>query len=396
MAISIKDLVKDLTKEELLDALLAALSAAGLPVTAWQPGEPILALLDRLSELFARLWNSTIVKAIRAGFLDFAEGEWLTLLAWVTYGVVRKTSTFAGSPLVVENRAGGVWTFVPGDIRTKNADGKTFTNVTGGAIAAFTGAGDFPTVTLDFVADEAGSDSNTPSGGIQAFPTPPVTAPTGIYVRTNVDPLFADDEEEDEPLKRRCRLSTGPLSPAGPKASYESIALSTKRADGTSVDVTRVRVLQPGGGVVNVVLAGASGAATGNTSTPGTDVYLVNQRVQVLCVPPGITCNVASAVEKAVAVALDLRVDRAANLSAAAAATAARDASALYFRRLPVGGHKVADGGPGYVLVSEVQAKASEAADGIIKATMAGTDVELAVNEVAVPAITTTATLVTQ
>jgi len=258
MAVSIDDLVQLLTREEVLDALLALAKAAGIPVTAWQSGEPMLGLLEILAEQFARLWNATIVKAIRAGFLDFAEGDWLTLLAWVAYGVFRRTATFAGDSLVIENRAGGVYTFVPGDLRIKNGNNKTFYNVTGGSLAAWTGLGDYPTVELDFLADEAGSGSNTVVGGIQAHPFTPVTAPAGVFARTNDDPLYGDDDEGDPSVRERCRLSTGPLSPAGPTAAYEAVARAAKRADGTSVDVTRVRVLEPGGCIVLVYLAGAS------------------------------------------------------------------------------------------------------------------------------------------
>lgn len=396
MATSIQDLLKDLSKEEILEDLLDLAKAAGLTVTAWQSGEPILDLVTILAEQFSRLWNNTIVKAIRGAFLDYAEGGWLTLLAWVTYGVFRRSATFAGSPLTVENRAGGVYTFNPGDVRVKNAAGKTFVNVTSGGIAAWTGSGDYPTVELDFVADEAGSASNTPSNGIQAYPIQPVTAPAGIYAITNADPIFGDDEESDRSLRERCRLATGPLSPAGPAAAYEAVARAAKRDDGTSVDVTRVRVISAGGGVVNVFLAGASGATTGDTSTEGTDVYIVNQAVQLKCVPAGITCNVAAATEHPIARTVTLRVDRGANITLAAALAAATTAVDTFFRELPIGGHKDVSGGDGYVFMNEIGAKASESAEGIIKASVSGSDELLDPDEVAVPTITITGTVVTQ
>jgi len=392
MAISIDELVADLSKEEVFDALLALAKAAGIPVTAWQPGEPMRALLEKLSEWFAAAWNNVIVKAIRAGFLEYA-------LAWVAYGVFRRTETFAGiDALVIENRAGGVYVFVPGDLRVKNAAGKTFTNVTGGALAAWPGSGSFPTVALDFVADEAGSGSNTQAGGIQAYPTQPVKAPAGIYARTNDDPAFGDDTEPDDSLRERCRLSTGPISPGGVVACIESLAKSATRADGSFCDITRVRVLEPGLGIVNVYLAGASGATTGDTVTEGTDVYIANQLIQVYAAKIGITVLVEAATELEFTAIMTLVVDRAANLSASAAEAKAKTAAESYVRLLPIGGQRLVDGGDGRLFASEIAAKASESAEGIIKATLTSGDVELAANEVAVLALgsTYTATVVTQ
>lgn len=385
MAISIDQLVQSLSKEEVLDALLALLKAAKFPVTAWQPGEPVLALLEKISEWFAALWDNVIVKAIRAGFLEYAEGDWLTLLAWVAYGVLRNAATFAGRSITIENHEGGVWNFFPGDVRIKNEAGKTFSNVTGGSLAAFIGSGDYPTVTMDFLADEAGSGSNTAVGGIQTIL---VEGPAGVFARTNDAPFYGDDEEGDVSLRERCRLSTGPLSPGGPKAAYESIARSAKRADGTNVDVTRVRIVQPGGSELYAYLAGANGATTGDTLTEGSDVYITNQALQLYADPWGITLYVEAASEVLFARTITLTIDRAANLSESAAKTRAAAAVGAYFRTLKVGGARLMDGGAGYVVATEVAAKASESAQGIIKAVCSGDDLELAINEVAVESIT--------
>lgn len=399
MAISIDELISDLTKEDALDALLDIAKAAGLPVTAWQPGEPIRALLEKIAEWFAATWNSVIVKAIRAGFLEYAEGDWLTLLAWVAFGVYRRTETFASiDALVIENRAGSVYVFVPGDLRVATAAGKTYTNVTGGALGAWPGSGDFPTVELDFIADEAGSDSNAAAGSIQAYPTLPLKAPAGVYARTNDDPAFGEDTELDDSLRERCRLSTGPISPGGVVACIESLAKSAIRADGTSCDITRVKIIEPGMGEVYVYLAGSSGAASGDTLSEGTDVYTANQLIQVYAAKIGITVYVEAATELPVTVTMSLIVDRAANLSAASAEAKAQTAAESFVRTLPIGGHKLVEAGSGYLIASELAAKASESAEGIISASITGGDVLLAVNEVAVLDVgsTYTATVVTQ
>src|SRR5690348_6819197 len=99
MAISIKDLVKDLSREDILGDFLEVAKALGLATTAWQPGEPIRLLLTVIADVLASLWNGPIVKSIRAGFLDYAEGDWLTLLAWTDYNLFRRDATYATGTL---------------------------------------------------------------------------------------------------------------------------------------------------------------------------------------------------------------------------------------------------------------------------------------------------------
>jgi hypothetical protein len=181
-------------------------------------------------------------------------------------------------------------------------------------------------------------------------------------------------------------------------ACIESLARSATRADGTSCDITRVRVLEAGLGEVYVYLAGASGAATGDTVSVDTDVYVANQLIQVYAAKIGITVRVEAAVELIFTATMTLVVDRAANLSAASAEASAKIAAESFVRTLPIGGHKLVEAGAGYLIASELAAKASESADGIISATVAGGDVALAVNEVAVLDVGSTyaATVVTQ
>ncbi len=315
MAVSIEDLLQDQTKEALLADLLALASALGLSTEAWQPGEPIYDLLAIFTEQLARLWNDPIVRALRAGFLDYATDSWLTLLAWVTYGVYRREETFATMSLVVENRGGGYYSFVAGDLRVQNSNSKGFTSTSSGVLTPWSGTGAYPTVTISFQADEAGTGSDTVANDIAAYPIVPSKAPASVYVRTNAGPAFGREQETDEGLRERCRLSTGPLSASGPRSAYEAVALETLRPDGSAVNVTRVAVVEPGGGVVEVYLASDSGAASGDTVTLDSDVYLVNVRLQDLVVPPGLTVTVAAATEVPCSYNMDLTVDRKSKLT---------------------------------------------------------------------------------
>lgn len=410
MAVALSDLVKDLSREDILEDLLTIARALGLSTSAWQPGEPIRGLLVILAEQLSRFWNRYVVKAIRAGFLDYAEGAWLTLVALAFYGVSRREATFATGSVTIENRGGGFWNFVPGDLRIKNsASGKTYLSQSGGVLPPWSGAGPYPTLTLTFQADEVGSESSAAIGEIADYPTPLVTGPAGVYAQTNTAELLGEDEEDDDDLKHRCRISTGPLTDAGPRSAYESIALAVRKDSAgnlympgapdydraVATSVSRVRVVDVGGGVLRVWLASPTGPAAGDTKTAGSDVFLVNVAIQMHVVPDGLTAIVAPAVAHPVAVDVTVYVDRASNVTAAEAQKAAEDAITRYFTKLAIGGARTSPGGQGYVFASEVAAKAANIA-GAVKATMAGGDVALGEGEVAVPSITVTAIVVTQ
>ena len=401
MAIALSDLVKDLTREEVLEDLLAVAKALGLSTTAWQPGEPVWVLLTTLADQLSKLWNGVIVRALRAGFIDYAEGGWLTLLAWTMYGVYRKDATFGATLITLENRGGGFYPIAPGDIRIANADGATFVNTTSGTLGSWNGTGTFPTVDLQFVADEAGSASSTPIGGIQAYPTEPQTTFPGVFARTNVAAIVGADVEDDDGVRARCRLSTGPLSPAGAKSAYESVALSTKRPDGSYIDCTRTRVRTNGGGKTVVYLASATGPTPGSDVLEGSDVYLANIAIQDTVQPWGITALVEPAIGQALTVDATVYVSRSSNVTAVEAIASVKAALALYFAKLPIGGYTITPGvGSGYVFREALVAVAGKANAGIYRADVlldgAALDVALALGGVALPTINVTATVVTQ
>src|SRR5262249_17256896 len=133
MATPIKDLLRDLDSDELLQDMLDAAKAIGLSVRGWQSGSPILALLDGFSTGLTLLWNTFVGPALRAQFLDYASGVWLSLVASLVYGVRRRGAVFATGVCQIENRGGNFYTFAPGDIRIKDSStGKTYVSASGG------------------------------------------------------------------------------------------------------------------------------------------------------------------------------------------------------------------------------------------------------------------------
>ena len=375
---SLSDLLKEKSKEAFFDELVDAAIEEKIPETAWQSGEPLRAVMSIVARVLATLW-ALALPWLRAPFLDYAEGPWLTLVAWSFYGVKRKGAEFGRRDLVIENAGPGSYVggsaIVPGQIRIWNTvTGKTFTNVTGGSLAAWIGSGPKPTVTLTFQADEAGTGSDTYPGDIDYQP---ITAPSGVLVNAAsaaAATFLGSDEESDDLLRARCKRSQAPLSPAGPKAAYEMIAMSTLRPDGNPVAVNRVRVVDTGSCSVEVWLASPSGPTTGDMATPGSDVFLVYQALLKSVVPTGITCNVYGAQTQSLATNITLIVDIDSGLTKEEAEDAATASIASWLAKFPIGGYRETPAGDafesGKLFASELAAKASEAAEGIVRATV--------------------------
>ncbi|MFT3773017.1 MAG: baseplate J/gp47 family protein [Minicystis sp.] len=410
MAIALSDLVKNLDRKDVLEDFVNVAKALGLSTTGWQSGEPIYDVLTIFADQITNLWNNIIVQAIRAVFLDYATGDWLTLFAGTFYETWRNEATFATGSLVIENRSAGFYNFSAGDIKIKNSAGKTFTNQNAVTLAPYGGAGPYPTATIILQADEAGTRSNTPIGDIAGYPTTPASAPAGVYARPNTEAFLGSDEESDEALRARARLFAATFSPASPKSAYEAVALSvhagptgpllpgdTGYSAAPPVNINRVKVIDAGNGTVGVLLASPAGLAAGDPVTPGTDVYIASAAIQDRVVPAGITAVALSATEHLISYGtITVYVDRASLVTAAEAQADVTNALNDFFSKLPIGGMKKTPGGSGYVWADEVRAKASEANKGIFAVDLLVGDVLLASYEVAVPSFAVNAVLVTQ
>lgn len=350
---TLDELIQDLSNEEVYDELIARLREKGVPVTAWQPGEPMDAFAQTVAEFFRDKWNGTVAPALRAAFLDKAEGAWLTILAWSVYGVIRFEKTFATSKSIRVKNLGGVpWTINAGDIVIKNAtNNKTFYNTTGGFLPA--SGSPIPYLDLIFLAIEAGSDSNTLVDDIAENP---VSGPVSVVVdkaaASNL-PLVGSDGESDEELRERCRLSSA-VSPiyyesgekkefsfGGPAAAYKFVSLSSLRADGTPVSVNRVSVVDKGNCELEVWLAGPSGPTPGDMLTAGTDVFTVYTNILSKINTTGLTVSVYGAIEAPADYSYNVAIDRDSGITKEEAEAAIEKELIAYFSTFPIGGqHK--------------------------------------------------------
>lgn len=319
--LSLASLLVQETKDAIYDRAIAIADLLGLPTSSWQAGDPTRSLYHVVSEILATL-ESVAVGFISSGFLDYASGDWLTLLAEQQFNVERTEATYATTTVTLTNAGGGVYTLEAGDVTVKNSStGATYHSTSGGTLVAG------GTLDIDVVADVAGSDLGSAGAGeIDDL----VTTLLGVTV-SNDTAAVGIDAESDASLRQRCRDKLGSLSPDGPAAAYSYVA---RASDLTGVStVTRVRVYSDNDtGGVTVYLASASGAVSSE------DVTAVTTALATYATPLCVTLTVASASEVSVPVTYQLWIYRSVNKTSAEVQAAVLEALEDLFATRPIGG----------------------------------------------------------
>ncbi len=265
------------TKAALYARGLAVADALGISTTSWAAGDPTRSLYHFVAEGLEAL-EVNVAGYMASGFLDHAEGDWLTILAEQVYRVTRVEATFATVTIKLTNAGGGLYVVEDGDVVVKDSTGgMTYTNTEGGTLAS--GAGE--ELELSFTADLAGSDGTAAAGDIDTL----VTTMLDVTC-TNDLAAVGLDAESDADLRTRCRAKLGMLSAAGPRDAYNFVVRSS---DLTGVsDITRSRTVgDTTTGVVTVYVASASGAAAGASVTAAQAA--VEEWAAPVCITPTVT-----------------------------------------------------------------------------------------------------------
>lgn len=346
MTTTLDELITPMTVEEAKTAIYDALVARGVTTTGWKPGAVVRTIVAALAIILSAF--SELQAAIaKSGFLDLAEGAWLTLLARYTYGVERDTGSFATGTVLASNSTGNIYSGDPGDLIFLNTTtSKTYRNT-----EAFTIGSLAADVEIAVEAVEIGVASNALGGQIDAL----VTTLNGVTV-TNAAALVGSDEETDALLRTRCRESLGALSPNGPRDAYAYFARSTT-IDGASLGVTRCKVVPDGYGLVDVYLATASGGVTGSVGDETTPLGAIDAAIQDSVVPDGVTANVQTATALTVAVTYELWVKDTIAMTDAQIEAAISASLTSSISETPIGGEVATDeDSTGYVYVDQLEA----------------------------------------
>lgn len=335
--ISLASLLIQETKDAIFSAALGIASAIGLPVTSWQTGDPTRSLYLVLSEKLETL-ETIVVGFISSGFLDYASGDWLTVLAKQVYNVDRPAASYATTTETLTNSGGGIFEIGPGDLTFKNsATGKTYHNTTGGTLG-----GTPATLSLAVEADEAGSASSAGAGEIDTL----VTTLLGVTC-TNAIAAIGIDAQDDPTLRQQCRDKLGSLSPNGPSDAYSYVARNSDLTGTTAV--TRVRVYPDSDtGQVTVYLAGPSGAVSSG------DLSLVQTAIATYATPLCITPIINSAASVTIDVTYTAYIYKSANKTTQQAEDDIAASIESLFAETPIGGDIVPPATTGDLNTSQI------------------------------------------
>lgn len=367
---TLDELVKPLTRAEVEASIYAAIAARGGRTTGWKPGAAVRTIIVGVSIVLSSL-SQLQAQLARLGFLELSEKDWLTLVAKYVYGVTRDEGSFATGTVTLDNAGGGIYSGVAGDLLFLNSTtGKTYRNTEAFSIGSLeTG------VVVAIQAVEIGTASNAAAGEIDDWGSSPLA---GVSV-SNAAAVQGTDREEDPALRARCFEKTGTLSPNGPRDAYHFVAKTTKRANGTSIGVTRARTAADGMGGVTLYVASAGGGVAPS------DVALIQAAIETQVAPHCVTPVVVSASGVTQAITYELWVRDVAGLTESDVRDAVQEALEDWIAVQPIGGHRKTGETQGRIYVEAIEVvvgavRGSETIDLVV--TLPAGNVDLDIDEV--------------
>src|SRR5882757_9271594 len=135
-----QQLITPITEDDMLQVFLTSLAGKGLPTIAWQSGGLIFSILKIEAKAIVDL-VSLISEVAKGGLLDYATGDWLTLLAQSAYQLTRNPTVFAAGGIEVAVSAGfGPYTINPAQLWAVAPDGQRFNSSNSGVVVLPAGA----------------------------------------------------------------------------------------------------------------------------------------------------------------------------------------------------------------------------------------------------------------
>jgi phage-related baseplate assembly protein len=261
--VSLATLIVQQTKETILQKLFDVAAAVGLNVESWESGDPTRAELYAVATML-ETYEARTTAAIKGGFLDTGEGDWLSVKTSSDYNVPRQDATYATCTYLLTSTNPSPFTLDPDDLTVKDSTtGATYRNTGATPTDPTITSRTLPasgTLELIVQAEEAGTASSAGVGEIDTIVSPAMS----LVIGTNTTAAIGLDAEKDPALRTRARAKLGSLSPNGPADAYHFVA--TTRTLNGDVDCTDTRVLRDSTkGEVTVYLRGSSGAVDSTT-----------------------------------------------------------------------------------------------------------------------------------
>lgn len=362
------------TKEQIYETGLELAEGLGLNVTSWAAGDPTRSTYKFLSSILSSV-EEIAYNLVLSAFLDYAEGEWLTLVAKQGFDVDRVVATYAATTVRFTNTGGGLYDGLEaGDITVQNtATGKTYHTTSGGTLAIGPGT----TLDLDVIADEAGSDSSAAATEIDDIVSG--LPGGGVVTVSNATAAIGIDEESDADLRARCRLKLSALSDKGPKGIYDYIARTPSLSGAEAL--TRSRTIGDSDtGDVTLYVAGPSGAVSAG------DITAVTDAINRLAAPINDTPTVVNCSNVTIAVTYELWIYASVGKTEDEVKDAIEADLAAMFAARPIGGDILTPGGTGKLYKSLIVATITESfPDQIVRVDVAAPagDTTLTISQVA-------------
>jgi hypothetical protein len=152
----------DAIKQKLIDYQKAI---PGNPIRDWNIGGVERTILELEAFADNDLIGSAVPAMIGSGFPDFAEGNWLSLVAPQLFGINRNPPVVAVQTMTL--RAGSIgYTITAGQLWFQGATGNRWVNTTGGSLASS------GSLVIQIRAEGPGAKYNDPAGTIKTMLTP--------------------------------------------------------------------------------------------------------------------------------------------------------------------------------------------------------------------------------
>lgn len=364
--IPIDQLFRSLTDEEVLEQFLSILEAAGMPARSWRKAGVARTILRIVAIVYSRV-TGLLVGFIRGGFLDTAEGRWLTLLAYFVYGVTRRPASFANGKLKIVNAGSNFFDEPPGTVRVRSpVTKKVYTNTEQVTINPG------QTLEFEFEAMEIGVDSSAAIGTITEF----VTVLGGCTV-TNEGAFAGTEEEKDPELRQACRDKVATRSNRGPRGAYAYAIREAKRPNGKPVAINRWRISRSSSkGQVNVYVAAPAGLPDED------DLDYIAESIEVWARPDGVSSSVFASTVKNASRALTVWAFRTPGLSDEDLATLVQNAVLRDIVEFPIGGVAKQPSTQGYYYADRLDKVVQNAHERIFDVDGTGADITLGQGEV--------------
>lgn len=258
MTLPLSTLIVPRTKDEVMTEMLADAAALGFPATSWQSGSVPRTLMEIDAQETADQ-TETARDIAMGGLLDYAAGDWLTILARAEFDLERSPAiTTQGSILLSCSALAGPYVLGARSIWVSDSVGRRYTNLTAGTIPSG------GSVTLTAEAEFGAAAYNVAINSITTMvtPLPGVTvnnpdAGGGTWITRS-----GADQESDESLRAKCRSRWGSLGTGSTAPAYEYWARTA------SPEVRRVIVREhfhmgaEQDGHITILLAGDTGTVS--------------------------------------------------------------------------------------------------------------------------------------